>query len=103
MKTYCVYILASEKNGTLYIGMTSDLMKRIFQHKNKEAEGFTEKYNVDKLVYFETTIDVNSAIEREKQLKHWKRDWKINLIEKENPSWSDLYPGLISGSPHSQG
>jgi len=103
MKNYYVYILSSGKNGTLYIGMTSDLIGRTHQHKSKSVKGFTEKYDIENLVYFEMTTDVHAAIEREKQLKHWKRAWKIELIEKENPTWSDLYPNLISGSPLSQG
>ncbi len=105
MKQYCVYILASKKNGTLYIGVTSDLLKRVWQHKNKTAEGFTKKYGVDRLVYYEQTEDVRSALDREKQLKNWKRQWKIELIEKENPEWNDLYDivtgrekGMDSGS-----
>jgi putative endonuclease len=76
---------------------------RVFQHKNKTNEGFTKKYGVDNLVYFESTTDANAAIAREKQLKHWKREWKLALIEKENPSWTDLYPKMISGSSHAQG
>lgn len=91
MKQYFVYITSSKRNGTLYIGTTSDLLRRVYQHKHKSADGFTARYNVDKLVYFEETSDVNSAIKREKQLKNWKREWKIGLIEKENPKWEDLY------------
>ena len=91
MKQYFVYILASKKNGVLYIGVTGDLIKRMWQHKNGLAEGFTKKYFVHKLVYFENTTNVMSAIKREKQLKKWNRDWKIQLIEKENPGWEDLY------------
>lgn len=90
MKSYFVYILASKKNGTLYIGVTSDLKKRIYEHKNKIIDGFTKKYNVDRLVYYEQTDDVESAITREKQMKEWKREWKINLIKKDNPEWDDL-------------
>jgi putative endonuclease len=86
-----VYILASQKNGTLYIGVTSDLFKRIYEHKMSLAEGFTRKYAVHRLVYFETHDAMESAIMREKQLKKWNRQWKINLIEKENPEWNDLY------------
>ncbi len=91
MNSYYVYILASQKRGTLYIGVTSNLLKRIYQHKSKEADCFTKNYDVDKLVYYEETSDVKSAIKREKQLKKWKRDWKIELIEKENKNWMDLY------------
>ncbi|MCK5412781.1 MAG: GIY-YIG nuclease family protein [Candidatus Pacebacteria bacterium] len=93
-KTYYVYITVSKRNGTLYIGVTSNLKKRIYEHKESLIDGFTKKYNVDKLVYFETTNDVNSAIQREKQTKKWKREWKIKLIEKENPCWIDLYYNL---------
>jgi putative endonuclease len=92
---YYVYLLASKRNGTLYIGVTSDLVKRVHEHKNDLIEGFTKKYNVHKLVYYEATEDINSAITREKQLKKWKRDWKIELIEKSNPEWKDLYFELI--------
>lgn len=92
---YYVYILASKKNGTLYIGVTSNLIKRIYEHKNDVAEGFTRKYAVHDLVYFEDTESVESAIAREKQLKKWNRAWKISLIEKSNPAWKDLYPELI--------
>jgi len=90
MKEYYVYILASKRNGTLYIGVTNDLERRILEHKQKIRKGFTEKYNVDKLVYYEDTDDIGEAILREKQLKKWERKWKINLIEKENPTWRDL-------------
>ena len=93
-KTYNVYITASKKNGTLYIGITSNLKKRIYEHKEGLMCSFTKKYKIDKLVYFETTNDINSAILREKQMKKWKREWKINLIEKENPCWIDLYHNL---------
>ena len=90
-KNYYVYILASKRNGTLYIGVTSDLKKRVFEHKNNLVEGFTKKYKVHSLVYYEQTTNVKSAIEREKRLKRWKRMWKLTLIEKENPNWKDLY------------
>ena len=86
-----VYILASKKNGTLYIGVTSNLIQRIWQHKNNQVEGFTGKYNVHCLVYFEQHEMMESAITREKQMKKWKRDWKIKLIEKDNPLWEDLW------------
>ena len=91
MKDYAVYILASKRNGTLYVGFTSDLIKRVFEHKNDLVEGFTKKYGVHQLVYYEQTEDVKSAIQREKQLKKWNRSWKIELIEKMNPEWKDLY------------
>jgi putative endonuclease len=90
-KNFCVYLLATRKNGTLYIGVTSDLTKRIWQHKNKEIEGFTKKYAIDKLVWFEQHPNAESAITREKQLKKWTRAWKIQLIEETNPDWQDLY------------
>ncbi|MCC7036862.1 MAG: GIY-YIG nuclease family protein [Alphaproteobacteria bacterium] len=93
---YFVYILASKKRGTLYIGVTSDLVKRVYEHKNKLAEGFTKKYNVSQLVYFESSGDVKAAIQREKQLKDWKRDWKMELIEKDNPDWLDLYSTITA-------
>ena len=90
-KNSYVYILCSKRNGTLYIGVTSNLIKRIWQHKNKVVEGFTKKYNVDKLVYYELTENIGTAINREKQLKNWHRDWKIKLIKKINPNFDDLY------------
>ena len=89
-----VYITASKKNGTLHIGVTSNFKKRIYEHKEGLVDSFTKKYKIDKLVYFETTNNINSAILREKQMKKWKREWKINLIEKENPCWIDLYYNL---------
>jgi putative endonuclease len=91
MKYYYVYILASKKKGVLYIGVTNNLLKRVHQHKNNIAEGFSRNYNVHKLVYFEQTTDIKSALMREKQLKKWKRNWKIELIEQNNPEWKDLY------------
>lgn len=91
MKTYYVYILASKKNGTLYIGVTDNLIKRVFQHKEGLVDGFTKKYNIKKLVYYEETNDVIVAITREKRLKKWERKWKIELIEKNNSDWKDLY------------
>ena len=94
MKTYYLYIMASRKNGTLYIGVTNDLVRRVWQHKNDVHEGFTQKYGVHRLVWYEATTDIKGAIIREKQMKKWKRQWKINLIEKENPNWDDLYADL---------
>ena len=94
-KQYYVYILFNKKNGTLYIGVTNDIVKRVWQHKNKIFEGFTKKYSVDKLGYFEVFGDVNAAIKREKQLKGGNRKAKIALIEQNNPEWKDLYQGLI--------
>jgi len=90
-----VYIVTNRQKGSLYIGVTTALVKRIWEHKNKLVEGFTKKYNIDKLVYFEETPEINSAIAREKQLKAWKREWKISLIEINNPDWKDLYQDLI--------
>ena len=90
-----VYILASERNGTLYIGVTSNLVQRIWQHKNDVVEGFTEKYGVHSLVYFELLDDMPNAITREKQMKKWNRAWKLSLIEKQNPTWQDLWPTLL--------
>lgn len=96
-KQPAVYILASKRNGTLYIGVTSDLVKRVWQHKNDLAEGFTKKYGVHTLVHYELHDTMAAAILREKQMKKWNRAWKIELIEKENPAWNDLWP-TISGS-----
>jgi putative endonuclease len=87
---YYVYTLTNKNNKVLYIGVTNDLERRIFEHKNKLVEGFTKKYNLNKLIYYEMTEDISSAIEREKQLKNWHRDWKINLINSFNPTWKDL-------------
>jgi len=95
MKKYYVYILASKRNGTMYIGITSDLIKRIWQHKQKRAEGFTKKYNVSTLVYFEEYSDPKEAIKREKNIKAWQRKWKLGLIEENNPNWEDLYNKII--------
>ena len=94
-KSFCVYILASKRQGTLYIGVTSDLIKRIGQHKSSEIAGFTQKYNVKMLVYYEQHPNAESAIHREKRLKEWKRAWKLALIEKHNPSWQDLYEDIV--------
>ncbi|MGA2669667.1 MAG: GIY-YIG nuclease family protein [Ignavibacteria bacterium] len=91
MKNYYVYILASRKNGVLYIGVTNNLLKRVNQHRNNIVKGFSRSYNVHKLVYYEQTSDVRSALFREKQMKKWNRAWKIELIEKQNPEWKDLY------------
>jgi putative endonuclease len=94
MKDYYVYILCSERNGTLYIGVTSKLAKRVYEHKNDLVDGFTKKYNVHNLAWYEIHGDIETAITREKQIKKWKRDWKINLIEKYNPDWDDLYDSI---------
>lgn len=90
-----IYILASGKNGTLYIGVTSDLALRIYQHKKQDKKSFTQKYGVVYLVYYEICTNIFDAIRREKQLKHWKREWKIKLIESVNPEWIDLYRFLF--------
>jgi len=91
MQQYFVYILANKKNGTIYIGVTRDLKRRIYEHKNQIIEGFTKRYNIKRLVYYEISNDINSAIKREKVLKKWRREWKIKLIEKNNPNWNDLF------------
>ena len=91
----CVYILASRRNGTLYIGVTSNLVERIWQHKEGLVEGFTRKYRVHDLVYYEVHEAMDGAIAREKQLKKWDRAWKLRMIEQFNPSWKDLYADLI--------
>ena len=90
MKQPCVYILASHRNGTLYVGVTSDLIKRVGQHK-QEAKGFAQKYQVRLLVWYEIHETMESAITREKAIKRWGREWKLNLVEKNNPDWKDLY------------
>jgi putative endonuclease len=89
--TYFVYLLASRKDGTLYLGVTCDLVRRVYEHKTEAASGFTSRYDVRRLVWLEIYDDPSSAIAREKQLKKWQRAWKIELIEKENPDWRDLY------------
>ena len=90
-----VYILASKRNGTLYIGVTSDLVRRVWEHNNNVVEGFTKRYGVHHLVWYELHENMDSAIKREKQLKEWKRQWKLELIEDANPSWLDLYSSII--------
>jgi putative endonuclease len=94
-KQPAVYILSSKRNGTLYVGVTSDLAKRVWEHKNNLVEGFTNRYGVHQLVWFELHESMESAIKREKRLKDWKRKWKVQLIEKTNPDWEDLYPAII--------
>lgn len=89
-----VYILTNSHNTVFYIGVTSDLVKRIFEHKSKFVSGFTKKYNIDKLVYYEVSENIESAILREKQIKKWCREWKTGLIEKNNPNFEDLYPSI---------
>ena len=91
---YYVYILASRRNGTLYIGVTNNLERRVSEHQQGLVEGFTKKYRVHHLVYYETTSDIEAALQREKQLKKWNRKWKLELIEKENPEWKDLVTGF---------
>ena len=93
-KSY-IYILASQKNGTLYTGVTNNLMRRVWEHKNKVNQGFTSKYNVTKLVYYEVFDYIGEAILREKRIKKWKRKWKLELIESINPYWDDLYDKII--------
>jgi len=96
-REYFVYILASDRNGTIYIGVTNDLIRRIHEHKSDVVAGFTKEYGVHRLVYFESYSNVELAIQREKSLKHWIRRWKIELIEKENPTWRDLYYEIAAG------
>ncbi|MEL6828444.1 MAG: GIY-YIG nuclease family protein [Pseudomonadota bacterium] len=93
---YFVYILASKRNGTLYTGITNDLSRRVWEHKNGYAKGFADKYGVKTLVWFEHHFDVGAAISREKRIKHWRRAWKLELIEASNPNWDDLYPSLLA-------
>ncbi len=87
--------MANTRNGTLYIGVTSNLVKRVYEHKNGLADGFTKKYKLHRLVYYETTSNIESAIKREKQLKFWLRDWKLRLVESNNPQWKDLYTDIL--------
>ena len=94
-RQYYVYILASKRNGTLYTGMTSDLIKRVWQHKNSLIDGFTKKYQIQNLVYFEAHKSAEEAIKREKQIKKWNRSWKLRLIEEQNPNWDDLYEHIV--------
>jgi putative endonuclease len=91
---YYVYLLASKKHGTLYLGVTKDIVRRVYEHKTKAVPGFTSRYGVSQLVWFEIYDDPLTAIAREKELKKWRRDWKIRLIEEQNPEWVDLYPGI---------
>ena len=94
-KEYFVYLVANKKRGILYTGVTSNLIKRIYEHKKGVVEGFTKKYQVHQLVYFEKHIDILEAISREKIIKKWRREWKFNLIEQDNPYWVDLYSEII--------
>ncbi|EKD73113.1 MAG: hypothetical protein ACD_45C00459G0001 [uncultured bacterium] len=95
MKNYYIYIMASKRNGTLYTGITSDLIKRVYQHKTEEIPGFTSKYKVNQLVYYEIHTDIREAIKREKNIQAWKRTWKLRLIEEKNPNWNDLYEVIV--------
>jgi putative endonuclease len=97
-RSFCVYILASRIGGTLYIGVTNDLVRRVAQHKLKIADSFTKRHDVIRLVYFEGFDQIDQAIHREKRLKKWPRAWKISLIEKDNPNWIDLYPEIAGGN-----
>lgn len=89
--TYYVYMLASSRHGTLYVGVTNDLARRVYEHKTKSIKGFTSQYDVNRLVWYEAYEQISDAIAREKELKKWRRDWKIRLIEEMNPAWEDLY------------
>ncbi|RTE95207.1 GIY-YIG nuclease family protein [Bradyrhizobium sp. LVM 105] len=93
---YYVYILASRRDGAIYVGITKDLVRRVHEHRIKAVQGFTAKYNITQLVWFEVYDDPISAISREKELKKWKRAWKIQLIEKDNPNWDDLYESICN-------
>ena len=93
---YYVYILASRRDGAIYVGITNDLVRRVYEHRIKAVPGFTTKYNITRLVWFEIYDDPVSAISREKELKKWKRDWKVQLIEKDNPDWDDLYESICN-------
>jgi putative endonuclease len=94
-KSPCVYILCNKPNGVIYVGVTSNLPNRIWQHKQKLMDGFCRRYNVDRLAWFEIHLEIVAAIEREKQIKKWNRSWKIELIEKHNPDWQDMYPDIV--------
>ena len=94
--TYFVYMLASKPHGTLYIGVTNDLVRRVYEHRTNAVEGFTKRFDVKTLVYFEEAATAESAIMREKQLKKWRRAWKIELIERDNPTWADIYPKIAA-------
>ena len=92
---YCVYLLASRPHGTLYVGVTNDLVRRVYEHREGLADGFTKQYDVKTLVWFESTGSIEAAISREKQIKNWKREWKLALVQTANPQWRDLYPELL--------
>ena len=91
MKEYCVYIMASKKDGVIYIGVTGNLKKRVYQHRNGLVQGFTQRYQVKRLVYFELGKDIDACLKREKQMKAWRREWKVELFERKNPEWNDLW------------
>ena len=97
LMAYYVYLLASDKYGTLYLGVTNDIVRRVYEHKGKAVAGFTKRYSIDRLVWFEIHDDVQNAIAREKELKKWRRAWKIRLIEEKNPHWNDLYSAIAAG------
>ena len=90
-----IYIMSNKPQGTIYVGVTSDVIKRVYEHKNAYVDSFTKRYNLKQLVYYEVHDDINEAIKREKQLKNWKRVWKVELIVKMNPNWNDLYESLV--------
>ena len=94
--TYFVYIMASQKNGTLYVGVTNDLIRRVFEHREGSVAGFTKRYDIKDLVYFEEHDEPRNAIQREKNIKHWSRAWKLALIERQNPDWQDLFDMLTT-------
>ncbi|BAT61792.1 GIY-YIG nuclease superfamily protein [Variibacter gotjawalensis] len=93
---YYVYILASARRGTLYVGVTNDLIRRVYEHRESAVPGFTKRHDVKRLVYFEVHDDISEAIEREKQIKRWRREWKIKLVEEQNEDWHDLWPSLVA-------
>jgi len=95
-RSHFVYLLASRRRGTLYVGVTNDLLKRVWQHKQGLVEGFTKRYGIKTLVWYEQTDSIESAMTREKQIKKWNRDWKVELIEKNNPQWKDLYEDIAA-------
>jgi putative endonuclease len=97
-RSFWVYVLASRIGGTLYIGVTNDLVRRVYEHRSKFVPGFTRKYGVDRLIYFEQLSTAEAAIRREKHMKKWNRRWKIQLIEKSNPNWDDLFEGIAAGN-----
>ena len=94
-KQPAVYILTNKKHGTLYVGVTSNLVRRIWQHKNDQIDGFTKRYELHRLVHYELAEDMCTAISREKQLKWWRREWKVDLIEEDNPDWNDLWSSIL--------